>query len=179
MKIILLNSSQIQGGTSIKINGDGFNAATTNVQFGDSFNYNKLNSDISFDRIIIQSNALTDGVYLLNVLVNNQNSLCSLDNCSFTASSSYTPSISTVSPNNVTDSNTEVTIDGQNFGTDLTKVSVKIGDDNCYVSNVTDTQLKCNLDGLSVGDQTIVVTTGIYNLINKIIIDYLNVFLFL
>jgi hypothetical protein len=85
-----------------------------------------------------------------------------LDNCTFTTSSSYTPTITAVSPNTVSDSNTEITIDGQNFGIDSSNITVRIGDQNCLVSSVLDTQLNCTINGLSVGDQPVVVTTSIF-----------------
>lgn len=150
-----------KGGTLITIVGDGFNSDSTIINLGDNLFYNKLNSQIYFDKILIESKSLVDGNYLLNVNVNNQNSSCDSNNCTITISSAYTPLISSISPNIVNDSNTQVEIIGQNFGSNLSQITVKIGRQYCLASNVSDTKIDCKLNGLEVGDQPVLVTTSI------------------
>eukprot|EP00361_Fabrea_salina_P003869 CAMPEP_0202427040 /NCGR_PEP_ID=MMETSP1345-20130828/1320_1 /ASSEMBLY_ACC=CAM_ASM_000843 /TAXON_ID=342563 /ORGANISM="Fabrea Fabrea salina" /LENGTH=3382 /DNA_ID=CAMNT_0049037631 /DNA_START=76 /DNA_END=10221 /DNA_ORIENTATION=+ len=77
----------------------------------------------------------------------------------FAYDASATPQITSVSPEEAsTFAKTEVTIAGSGFGTDTSKVAVKLGDLICYVTSASETEVKCNLNGGNGGDYDLEVT---------------------
>ncbi len=149
------------GGTSVTIYGDGFYTDQTNINFGLETDFNSKTAKISYDTIIFKTWAASEGDYLIKVIVNNQDSVCNT-NCTFTISSNYTPIINTILPNTVNDSNTEIVINGLNFGNDTSKIRVDIGSQNCLLNYADDSIIRCILNGLDIGDQIVQITTGNY-----------------
>lgn len=82
-------------------------------------------------------------------MMNNIPSSCSTRNCSFTLSSSLTPSLTSVSPRKGT-SGTEITLTGSGFSSNLAEVNVTIGGNVCHVTSSSLTSIKCTA-GASVG----------------------------
>lgn len=79
---------------------------------------------------------------------------CATETCSFSTSMAITPVINSVSPNSVSDLSL-ITLNGNNFGNNITNLNVKIGTETCQVNTVNDTQVTCYLNGLNLGDQEI------------------------
>ena len=62
--------------------------------------------------------------------------------------------------NVVTQSETTVSINGSGFGTDGSKVSFKVGDNDCSIDSITDTEITCTLGALRKGSHDVVVTVS-------------------
>ena len=107
------------------------------------------NAQISYDKITLKTLA-DNGNRTVYVFIDEIN-ICD-ENCYFEFSSAKAPIISSVSPMSITDS-TEIIINGKNFVNDLSLINVTIGSQKCLVSVASDTQIKCNLDGLDLGQQ--------------------------
>lgn len=90
----------------------------------------------------------------MSVNVNGVSARCS--NCNYEFSSSIAPKLSSITPTSVSDITT-ITIQGSQFGTDASKINVKIGSDFCTVTDLNDTQIKCTLNALRLGSQAVVV----------------------
>ena len=149
------------GGAEVTIYGDGFDKKTSIVYFGNDISINPQSLKISYDSIVLNTLPIYEADYFVYVNVNNQNAGCNMNtNCTFTISSNYTPLINSISPNTVNDSNTQIVISGINFGNQTDKVTVKIGNQNCLVNIIDDSSITCTLDGLDLGIQLVVVTTG-------------------
>ena len=91
----------------------------------------------------------------MQVYVNGLQAICS--DCFFSFLNSSTPIIFYVSKKYLNDSNTLLTITGENFGSDLSKTKVVIGCQSCEVNTVQDTSIDCTLNNLELGKQDIVV----------------------
>lgn len=77
-------------------------------------------------------------------------------NCAFTYSSSVTPSVTAVSPSNISDITT-VVISGSGFGNRLDDVVVYASSTELQVTNVTDGHISLRVDALPTGDHPISV----------------------
>ena len=60
--------------------------------------------------------------------------------------------------NVINEPETAVTISGSGFGTDDSKVSFKVGDNDCSIDSITDTEITCTLGALRKGPHQIVLT---------------------
>ena len=98
-----------------------------------------------------------DGAYEVSVYVNGLQAVCINNNCNYNYATSITPKISSVSPNSLSDTNTLLTINGQNFNTDASKVKVNVGAENCQVLTSSKTKITCTLNRLALGDQQVVI----------------------
>ena len=150
------NTGSLVGGTQITLLGQGFNSRTTLIQIGQNYYYNNdpSGTKVNYDSIELKTNAELEGSYEIIVTSNNVKSVCSAANCNFAYSQAVTPTIDSVSPNRV-DSSSLISINGSNFGTNLTNVNVKIGTQSCSVSSVTNTEITCQLVGLNLGNQLV------------------------
>lgn len=160
-------TGSIVGGTQITINGLGFSSSGY-VQFGTIPNYFFYNNDgnntnITFSSIVINTASLSnfgiskDSNYEIKVYSNGQKAVCSVANsCNFTFSSSITPNIISISPTTASGS-TLMTISGTNFVNDMSLVKVVIGNQQCPAASATTTQITCQLNGLNLGSQNVLL----------------------
>lgn len=147
------------GGSSISINGDGFVPSQTAVVLGSStFQLKNSNANIAYTSINFETLPNQEGAYELSVYVNGFQAVCSNNNCNYTFTSAATPKLTAVSPNTLSDSNTLITITGQNFGSDSSKVKVSIGGEDCAVASTSQTTITCTLNRLALGNQAVMVT---------------------
>lgn len=79
-------------------------------------------------------------------------------NCNFTFAASITPKVTSVSPNSLNEANTLITINGENFNKDASKVKVNVGSENCEILSASQTKLTCTLNRLALGNQPVVVS---------------------
>ena len=113
------------------------------------------NSNISFNSIALKTNGEDEDLNsTINVNVNGVNAIC-LSDCYFEFSQDFSPKIYSVEPDNFTRLNTELNINGVNFGEEPGKVHVNIGMQNCNVTYANNTNVFCMLQALSLGPQRI------------------------
>ena len=139
------------GGTDLVINGGGFYDETDNddilVTVG-GYPCPVISSD--FNSITCKTGSYNqDETVDVVVSVKARDAECS-NPCTFHYTSSATPLLQGVSPVDVT-GNIEITITGDGFGTDMTKVFVTASDEVCAVTQVTDTTITCDIPSLAVG----------------------------
>lgn len=77
-------------------------------------------------------------------------------NCEYTYSSSVTPAVTTISPNNVSDT-TEVVISGSGFGNRVDEVEVFASETELRITHVNDGNISVRVDALPTGDHPIKV----------------------
>lgn len=152
------NRGSENGGTQVTILGDGFDPTTTQIYFGTNNYFNRLNAKINYTLIEFNTTSDQVGIFQVHVLVNGIEAVC-IDQCNFTIATSETPVVNSIAPNEIRGPNTEVVINGQNFGTNISGLIVRIGSNLCNVSEVNDTRISCILNGLSLGFQPIQITT--------------------
>ncbi len=148
------NAGSLNGGNEVTITGDGFVPSATTLVLGSSV-YNDQNARITYTSITFVTNPEeTDITHNITLYVNGYQVVTEIDN-SYAFSAEDTPEILSVSPTSVSLANTEITISGNLFGTSSSDVEVKIGVQDCVVSTVTNTEIKCTLSGLEIGDQSV------------------------
>jgi hypothetical protein len=147
------NAGSLNGGNEVTITGDGFVPSATTIVLGSSV-YTAQNAEITYTSITFVTNAEQADTYDITVYVNGYTVECDID-CSYGFSAQNTPQISSVSPTSVSSANTEITISGSLFGSVASDVEVMIGSQECVVSTVSDTEIKCTPSGLEIGEQSI------------------------
>jgi hypothetical protein len=147
------------GGTEIIIDGDGFTAQSL-VRFINSQlnNFNRLNfKSLDYNRIVLVTLPENEGVYNLSISIGDLNNAIECLNCSFEFNSTYASIINSVTPISVDQANVEITIVGSNFDSDLNRIKVNIGQQECSVTFATETEIKCLLNGLNLGENKVTV----------------------
>ena len=160
----ILQTGSSNGGTSVQISGDGFLIDSAVVSLG-GITYSKSNTNfnISYSSISLITSSSAVGSNSIAVYVNGVQAICSASsNCNYQFSSNVAPTILAISPTSVSSSSI-MTITGSQFGTDITKLTVTIGNSNCNITAVTVNSITCSLNSLNVGQQGVVV-----NLISKL-----------
>jgi hypothetical protein len=166
-KFVLNIKGSINGGTVITISGYGFSKSSTLVQIGSDQNIpyyyyyfnDQNNTMVTFNTITINTIPLAEGTY--DVKVFNRPSTVPMEflasaASNFTFSEAITPVLNSASPSNVFHSSI-VTLDGNNFGTDTSALRVTIGTQQCEPLTVNNTEITCQLTGLNLGDQTVLL----------------------
>lgn len=169
----------INGGTVITLMGYGFSQTSTFVQIGYESNIpyyyfysnDKHNTVITFNKITITTTPLDEGTYDVKAFTNGiQMQFLSSSSPNYTFSLASTPVLDTVSPINVSESSV-ITLFGNNFGnnTDLSCLTINIGDQKCDPISVNDTKIACHLNGLNLGNQNVKLNiNGMFFKINSI-----------
>ena len=76
--------------------------------------------------------------------------MCEASSCIFETNEDITPSLTSIRPSTFTGGQT-ITINGANFGTEIADLLVKIDQEDCEISSVTDTAVECFLAGVATG----------------------------
>ena len=142
------------GGTSVQISGDGFLVDRTIVSLS-GISYSKSNSNISYSNVSLITSSSSVGSNSISIYVNGVLAICS-SNCNYQFSTNVAPTISSISPTSVS-SLSIMSITGTQFGTDKTKLTVTIGNNNCNMINATANLITCSLNSLYVGQHSVVV----------------------
>ena len=148
------------------ISGDGFSTSLTSVVLDlTRYSLANANAQITYTSIVLTTQLDQSGTFPIRTSVNGVSAVCNT-NCDFTFSSSSTPTLSSITPTTLSASNVDFTISGTLFGTDMSKVHVKIGQVTCQVTSTIDTAIVCTLPNLNLGSQTVsVLIDGIYLMI--------------
>jgi len=151
-----LSTGSVAGGTRLIISGDGFIPESTLVVIGQIPYYNNRNGVyMNSTHIVLNTVAHEDATLEVLVIVNKINASC--DTCSFTYSDSISPSLTSVTPLNVSGP-TKIILEGFQFGSDPEKVSVFIGKSYCsIISLVNESQIECDVDAVEFGEQLVQV----------------------
>ena len=145
------------------------------IQTSGGFNLEENILEVKFNATVAQCNTLDDtsircfsppsdtldtGVADIEIKVNGYSSVCLLDDgsaCDFVYELGITPVIFDVTPPSIdTVDQTPVTITGENFGTDISKIEVRIGGQKCDVNQLT-SNISCTLIGLPAGQNLVEV----------------------
>lgn len=153
---ITSTEGSLAGGAQLSVSGDGFVSSKTLVVLGSSSYQAKTNANITYTAINLETITNQAGTYELSVFVNGEQAAC-INSCNYTFESAYTPKLTSVSPNSLSDSNTLITITGENYGNDSSRVHVTIGGENCQVVTAEQTSITCTLNRLALGNQPVVV----------------------
>ena len=154
------------GGTLVTLTGYGFSQLITivfaNQQMDNQFYISEI-IEKTFNQIKFKTPEMSDelfDIYVYSITT----SVLSLNKLQFNYSSAITPIIDSVDPLEVSSSSL-ITINGSNFGNDSTNVNVKIGSEVCLIETVNDLQIMCQLKGLNLGPQDILVNiNGKFNI---------------
>ena len=95
----------------------------------------------------------------MTVTLNNIPSSCSKRMCSFTFSSSDTPTLTSILPQRGADG-TEITLTGSGFSSNIQDVNVTIGGTICYVTSANETVIQCTAGQSIGGSHEVVVKIG-------------------
>lgn len=148
------------GGSKIVITGDGFIPNNTLIIIGTSSYHQSSNAYISNNMIIVETFPSTEATHEIQIFVDRLKAVC--DECSFDFSTSVTPRVDSISPISVNKSTT-MTINGSFPENNATKVSVKVGDEDCRVISLNSEQLLCVLNGLGLYENKVKINIkGIY-----------------
>ena len=153
------NIGSVAGGTKITIDGSGFLPSSTVIYINDNnqfVNNDTFKTNITYNKIILTTNANTNVSSQIIVTSKNVRAVCLAAACVFEFSQPITPLISSVAPN-ILNASSLISITGNNFGTNLANVNVKIGKQNCIPDTVTNQLITCLLNGLNLGNQNVLV----------------------
>ena len=105
----------------------------------------------------MSSFGLSHGTHEILVYSNGIKAACSVaSGCTYVFSSTITPNISSISPTTVNGS-TLMTLTGSNFVSQSSLVNVIIGNQLCSTLTATATQITCQLNGLNLGNQNVLL----------------------
>ncbi|CAL1525942.1 unnamed protein product [Lymnaea stagnalis] len=152
------------GGTKITVTGAGFVGDTETI----TVEADILSCDVesvNYTEIICETKCgsacnLGSHNVSVSVLIKGQPlpAVCEGDSCTFTSTEEKTATVTSISPNSVSEDSTTLTITGSKFGVLDASLKVKIGGRDCIVTGeVTDTEFKCTVRRLPVGDNKVEV----------------------
>ena len=83
---------------------------------------------------------------------NDEEAIC-LENCDLTVLSKKIPQISSVEYIFLNNKKINLTVIGENFGNDISKISLHLGNNNCTVTFLNVSLILCNLEKINIGAQ--------------------------
>lgn len=140
----------------MKISGDGFTGVASITIGNVAFYLTQSNSTMQYDSLTVTTMPNT-GDYNITVALDDI-PVSWLSDSKYTFGSEFTPSVSSVSPTTASGP-IDLIIVGTGFGNgnNLAAYEIKVGNQSCVATNVTDTQIECHLDGVDVGAQSVSV----------------------
>lgn len=163
-------TASTQGNSIVTITGSGFQGIELDVYFGSKkctsleiVAHNKVTCIVPAHLGVLAAQMrwwITDSEH--------KNEVECEGSCEITFEMKSTPEIKKLSPDEMSSSNTEFTINGNKFGDDLDAVTVTFGTYDCPVSTCTETLIKCNMPYLPLGKHQINVhIAGFGNALNQ------------
>ena len=147
----------MEGGTRMTIFGDGFapkRRRYIGVEIGgaecviEDYDYRSITCVTSKPALLLSAE--------VSVTVNYARHVCE-SWCDFSYNWTETPTVTHVTPREVTGDNTTITIQGDTFGNDTSSVTVTIGGVDCAVTYADDNKIVCNVGDVPVGDAQVIV----------------------
>ncbi len=158
------SSGSTAGGAIIVISGGGF--TTSNI----AVSINAIACtvlEVTYDTVVCMTsnaNVLTANI-TLSVYVNGQSIPAECrGSCEYSYSSADTPTISSVSPSTITAADTQVSISGTGFGTDVAALNISIGNTPCSILTTTGTSITCNAGRPISGTQSLSLVVDVKGL---------------
>ena len=155
-------SGSAAGGTELKIVGTGFNAESV-IATIERLNCRITSKTYTTIKCVTgKASTLSDMTSKMSLVVDASSALCSAAGntssvCDFTYTVSSTPMISSFSPAEISSEMANITFPGNGFGSDASKVDIKIGPASCSVLSISNTLIICGLNGLVAGTHNILL----------------------
>ncbi|KAH9512877.1 Fibrocystin-L, partial [Bulinus truncatus] len=153
------------GGTLLTINGDGFQGDANSVSV-ELTSLSCLIKSVTYTKVICETrceSACNSGNQTVSLKVGDGSfpAVCDPSVCLFTSLDEYTAVLSSISPSEVSNESTVLTIIGSNFNTSVDNLLVKIGGQDCPIKdNIENNQFTCTIGRLPVGANDIKVYVG-------------------
>ncbi|XP_069478234.1 fibrocystin-L [Ambystoma mexicanum] len=150
------SAGSLTGKTRLTIQGSGFegSASAVIVSVG---SYRCAIVSVNYTHIKCDSPPVSPAQSMdVNVLVRGMPAQCR-GVCNFSYSDAVTSSISTVSPTSLDNVTTEISIQGDGFGTSVEDILVYIGSRPFQANNVTENLITCDVDPFPAGNYTLTV----------------------
>ncbi|CAF0814130.1 unnamed protein product, partial [Brachionus calyciflorus] len=157
------NSGSTNGGTRVKLNGNGF-SNLVQVKFG---NVKCLILSVKIDEIVCESQKSTAGSQAVSVNSSLGVQFINSNNLEFNYDTSKTPLISEIYPLEENSANSVLTLIGDNFGTDQKEVHVQINGTICIVTYSNSTFIECTLGRHSAGTYPIDLRVDSFGFANR------------
>lgn len=142
------------GGSKLTISGDGFTGVAS-ISIGNAIYYlTSANTTMQYVWLGF-STIPNEGDFNISVALDDIPVLWRTSS-SYSFSTDYTPTVSLIS-STTANGPTTLTITGTKFGSETTMVDVKVGNQNCVVYAVIDTEITCQLVGVDLGQQSLTV----------------------
>lgn len=147
------------GGSKLTIEGNGFTGLAA-VTIGNAVYYLTAANEtmMTFDSLVVITQP-NEGEFNVSVTLDNIPVIWRSASSSYLFSAAFTPAVSSISPQTV-NGPAEMTLVGSGFGNSSELLEVKIGNQTCQVTSVSDTQIVCQLVGLELGAQTVSVNVN-------------------
>lgn len=138
------------GGALVTINGDGFDQSTKVIM--NDLVYDSSNSQILFDsfKFITLPNTGEQNLFVFL----NENQVEYAMNLTYEFTELKNPQITSISTNEI-QQETNLTLNGENFGIAPSDIDLKIGDQTCEPVSLNDTNILCSIKGLEIGSHSV------------------------
>ncbi|XP_078490230.1 fibrocystin-L-like [Ciona intestinalis] len=147
-------SGSMQGGTKLTVTGFGFYSLTPLNQVSISGTPCMVQQSTSHQLTCVTSAVNQETSANVTFSRSPYTSTCT-GSCLFSYLASMTPTVTSITPNTVNQSDTAITIVGSGFSNDKSTVSVTVGSRQCNVTTSTSSSVKCTLDFLPLGTHTV------------------------
>uniref|UniRef100_A0A8C4N397 Polycystic kidney and hepatic disease 1 (autosomal recessive)-like 1 n=1 Tax=Eptatretus burgeri TaxID=7764 RepID=A0A8C4N397_EPTBU len=157
---VMPQHGSLLGGTQVVIDGGGFSEGSSNilVTFG---GVPCTISSLSSNRLKCLTSPSVGLVGVVSIKVAGLEATCVGENCTFTFTAAATPTISHVSPSNISSFPVQLDISGRNFGKDHSGAMVMVGIVPCSPNSVFNSVISCKLPRLPAGPHLVTVTLAV------------------
>uniref|UniRef100_H2YG49 Uncharacterized protein n=1 Tax=Ciona savignyi TaxID=51511 RepID=H2YG49_CIOSA len=147
-------SGSMEGGTKITVQGSGFTNTST-VSIG-SIPCDVSAMESSYTSLVCITPSVASAVTeTLSITQSGQMATCA--SCDFGFTDSATPSVTSRTDVTTDRSSVPMTFEGTGFGTTASDVTITVGTQNCAISMITDTMVKCDVGRYAAGNNNIIV----------------------
>nr|XP_026692211.1 fibrocystin-L-like isoform X4 [Ciona intestinalis] len=159
IKSVVPVSGSMQGGTKLTVTGFGFYTLTPLNRVSISGTPCMVQQSTSHQLTCVTSAVNQETSANITFSRSPYISTCT-GSCLFSYLASMTPTVTSITPNTVNQSDTTITIVGSDFSNDKSTVSVTVGSRQCNVTTSSSSLVKCTLDFLPFGAHTVKLTVN-------------------